>query len=71
MMKGVLKFREGNAVRYRNWKGEEAVRRIIPMWLWWGSNEYHPEPQWLVECHDMDKSDYRTFALAGILEVIT
>jgi predicted DNA-binding transcriptional regulator YafY len=69
-MKGELKFREVCRVMYTNWKGETASRRIIPMSVRWGSNEYHPEAQWLVEGYDVDKAEYRTFALAGILEVL-
>ncbi len=48
---------------YTNWKGETAPRRIIPRRVWWGSTEWHPEPQWLVTAFDMDKESERDFAL--------
>lgn len=33
---------------YRNWRGEVAERTIIPRRVWFGSTEWHPEPQWLL-----------------------
>jgi hypothetical protein len=42
-------------VRYKNWRGEIAVRRIeldgVPIWA---RSEWHPEPQWLVWGSDLD-----------------
>lgn len=55
------------AIRYRNWRGEVATRRIAPTGVRWGSNEWHPEPQWLLDAIDVDKGEPRTFALAGVL----
>ena len=55
------------AVRYRNYRGEIAVRLIIPGHIFWGSNSYHPEPQWLMDCWDVNKSANRTFAVRDIL----
>lgn len=48
---------------YTNWKGETAQRTIIPRHIWWGSNEWHPEPQWLLTAFDVDKQAERYFAL--------
>lgn len=48
---------------YTNWKGEVGQRRAIPLRLFWGSNQYHSEPQWLLEAHDLDKDAHRTFAM--------
>lgn len=56
-----------STIRYRNYRGEVATRRIIPLRIYWGSNEWHPEPQWLIEAHDLDKKAIRTFALSGFL----
>lgn len=53
-------------IRYRNWKGEEAVRHIIPLRMFFGATDYHPEPQWLLEAADLDKNTTRTFACSGI-----
>jgi hypothetical protein len=54
--------------RYVNWKGEEGIRRAIPIGLCWGSNEYHPTPQHLLRAYDCDKNGLRTFALLDIKE---
>ena len=51
---------------YTNWKGETAIRRIIPRQISFTSNEWHPTPQWLLEAYDLDKKDIRHFALKDI-----
>lgn len=48
---------------YTNWKGETAQRTIIPRRVWWGSTEWHPEPQWLLTAFDVGKEAERDFAL--------
>jgi len=59
------------AILYRNWRGEVAVRQIVPgaaaRAFWFGSTEWHPEPQWLVTATDVEKNASRDFALSGIL----
>lgn len=55
-------------VRYRNWRGEVAVRSILPLRVYWGCNMYHVEPQWLLECTDMQNGENRDFAMGGVLE---
>lgn len=58
---------KGEAVRltYTNWRGETAEREIIPKRLWFGSTEWHPEPQWLITAVDTGKGQERDFALSG------
>lgn len=57
-------------ILYENWRGETAVRRIevaSPMLaLRFGATDWHPEPQWLLAAHDVDKDAARDFALSGI-----
>lgn len=56
-------------IRYRNHKGETAVRRIVPYPnrpVEFGSNRWHPTPQWLLYAWDLDKKAERTFALKDI-----
>lgn len=48
---------------YTNYRGETSTRHIVPINITFGSTEYHPEPQWILSGHDMDKSEYREFAL--------
>lgn len=57
-----------NFIKYKNWKGEVSERVIIPHHVWFGSTEYHPEPQWLVHAWDCEKRDHRDFALKDVLE---
>lgn len=49
--------------RYRNYKGEESVRRAIPQEINFQSTQWHPEPQWIMVAFDVDKGDIRGFAL--------
>lgn len=51
---------------YTNYKGETALRRIVPKTIFFGSNEWHKEPQWLLEAFDAEKEAIRTFALKDI-----
>lgn len=51
---------------YTNYRGETAIRQIIPKRIWFGSTDWHPEPQWLLDAYDMDKEAERTFAVLDI-----
>lgn len=53
-------------VEYKNWKGEVGIRNIIPLEIFYGSTEYHKEEQWLLRVWDLDKKDYRTYAVKDI-----
>lgn len=53
-------------IHYRNWRGETALRRIVPRSVWWGNTEWHPRPQWLMTAYDLDKGAERDFALADM-----
>lgn len=48
---------------YTNYRGETAERRIIPLEVWFGSTDWHPEPQWLLKAFDCEKKATRDFAL--------
>lgn len=52
-------------IMYTNWKGVTRQRRLIPRSLSFGSNLWHPEPQWLLECYDLEDGDIKSFALKG------
>ncbi|WP_038367787.1 hypothetical protein [Bosea sp. UNC402CLCol] len=56
---------EAITARYTNWRGETAERTFIPHRVFFGSNEWHPEPQVLIEAMDCEKGALRTFAAAG------
>lgn len=49
-------------IGYTNYRGEFAVRCILPLAFWYGSTDWHPEPQWLVKAYDADKGAERDFA---------
>lgn len=51
---------------YRNYRGEVSVRRAIPLKLWYGITSYHSEHQFILDCWDVDKGSYRSFALRDI-----
>uniref|UniRef100_A0AAU8GFA3 Uncharacterized protein n=3 Tax=unclassified Seunavirus TaxID=2494210 RepID=A0AAU8GFA3_9CAUD len=38
--------------------------------MWFGSTEYHKEPQWMIKAYDVDKDDIRDFAVNDIVEFI-
>ena len=58
-------------VEYKNWKGETGIRSIIPLNIFYGNTEYHKEEQWLMKVWDLDKKDYRTYALRDVLKWIS
>lgn len=53
-------------IKYTNWRGETAMRRILPKKLIFASTEWHPQEQWLLVAHDLDKDAERTFACKDI-----
>jgi hypothetical protein len=53
-------------IDYTNWEGKREVRTIFPLSLHFGSNVWHPEPQWLLEAFDLNISKPRSFAISGI-----
>lgn len=57
-------------VRYKNYRGEVAIRKIVPTKLFWGKTEYHPHEQWLMTVWDCERNAYRDYALQDILEFI-
>lgn len=55
---------------YRNWKGEVRERRVIPINIEFGADNYHQPAQWLLHAIDMDKGARRTFAFDHMLTPI-
>jgi predicted DNA-binding transcriptional regulator YafY len=51
---------------YTNYRGETADRDIVPQRVWFGSTDWHPEPQWLLDALDVGKRAQRSFALKDI-----
>ena len=53
-------------IDYTNWRGQRYKRRITPKSISWGSNSWHPEPQFLMLawCH-VSKAE-KCFAVKNI-----
>jgi hypothetical protein len=55
--------------RYKNWRGELAVRTVRVIRLSYGSTEWHREPQWLLEALDVEKRAVRMFAVRDMAPI--
>lgn len=55
---------------YRNYKGVCGYRTVQEPVMWFGSTEFHKQPQWLMRAYDVDKGDMRDFAVKDIIEFI-
>jgi len=53
-------------IDYTNYRGERGLRRIVPQQIEFGSNKWHPEPQWLLKAWDCEKKAERLFAIGDI-----
>ena len=52
---------------YTNWRGQVLARRVVPTGkVLFESNEWHPEPQWLLEGKDLETGHTRLFAMKDI-----
>lgn len=53
-------------IDYTNWRGERYTRQITPKSICWGSNSWHPEPQFLMTawCHKSQAK--KCFAIKNI-----
>ena len=63
-----VRFQPGQTIRfvYRNWQGVVAIRTARVMSLVYGSTEWHPEPQWLLQAVDLEKGAVRLFAIGDM-----
>jgi predicted DNA-binding transcriptional regulator YafY len=61
-------FIAGNILQfsYENYKGTISIRTVQLLGLDFGSNEWYPSDQWFIRCWDLDKKNFRSFALAKI-----
>ncbi|MEU0550835.1 hypothetical protein [Micromonospora sp. NPDC005979] len=51
---------------YRNYRGQESWRTVRPIRIRFGSNEWHPHPQWLLDAIDVARGVERSFAVRDI-----
>lgn len=54
---------------YVNWKGKKGHRIAITKQIYFGLTEHHPEEQWLIITHDVDKGKERIFAMKDMSNV--
>lgn len=54
------------AIVYTNYRGERAERLILPERLWFGSTDWHPDPQWFLDAVDLGRRQVRSFAVRDI-----
>jgi predicted DNA-binding transcriptional regulator YafY len=53
---------------YRNWRGETAPRRIVPLRLVFRRSAYKPgPPRWALEARCLERQARRSFVLEDIL----
>ena len=52
---------------YRNYRGEISWRVIEPKCIWFGTTEWHTQPQWFLKGIDVAKGEERDFALTDFL----
>jgi hypothetical protein len=66
-----MKFVPGQVIkfRYRNWRGVVSERTARVANLVYGSTEWHPQPQWLVQAFDMEQGAERLFALRDMVPI--
>jgi len=56
------------SIDYTNYRGKRKQYEILPEKIYFGSNEYHTEPQWLMNAkvYDGDEIKERNFAMRDI-----
>jgi predicted DNA-binding transcriptional regulator YafY len=53
-------------IDYTNYKGERAIRKILPVRLDCGKNQWHKEDQYFIVAIDLEKDEIRTFSIKDI-----
>lgn len=53
-------------IRYTNHRGENSLRRILPVALRFGTSPWHPSECWLLRAIDLEKEEEREFDLRKI-----
>lgn len=53
-------------IDYTNYRGERALREIVPIEMVFGVSAWHPGAQWLLLALDAEKNEHREFAMKDI-----
>lgn len=64
--KGSVPLDEPLTITFTDSTGVERERCVIPQRVWFGSTEWHPDAQWLLDAYDMDRHAVRSFELARV-----
>jgi hypothetical protein len=56
-------------VSYLNYRNEISMRYIVPIAQRYGTSNWHKDPQWLMIAYDVEKKDYREFALRDMIPI--
>jgi predicted DNA-binding transcriptional regulator YafY len=54
---------------YRNYRGETSSRSVEVGSVYWMGTEWHPEPQRILHAFDLDKKEWRDFAMRDMSDV--
>ena len=57
------------SVIYTNHRGITTTRRIRPLNVYWGKNQWHLEPQWMTDAYDEERGAIRSFTLKDMKPV--
>lgn len=55
-------------ILYTNHRGEKSWRHIDNLSVYFGTTEWHRDPQYLLLARDLDKNENRSFAMKNIHE---
>lgn len=66
-----MNIKKGDIIQfnYINWRGLGDIRKALINEIYYGSNEYHPNPQFLMKAYDLDKNVERIFAMSDMSDV--
>lgn len=55
-------------ILYVNHRGVQALRTVLPLRIRFGSTDWHPEPQWLMDALDVERGVERSFAMVDVAQ---
>jgi predicted DNA-binding transcriptional regulator YafY len=63
-----MEYKENQVIKvlYTNWRGETAIRSIVPIKVWFGSTNWHKVDGWLLDAYDLDRKAERCYSMKDI-----
>ncbi len=65
-----LNYVEPLCFEYKNYNNKKAERTVVPIASFYGTTDFYSQKQWLLQCWDCDRQDYRTFAFSNIVRFL-